>query len=83
MNKKAARYFKKWKYQSPIGLTVIGAGVCLVAEASIQKFNGVEWWIWAGYGTIALVVLNTGISLFVDAALHRIRYEQQIEKENL
>lgn len=81
MNKKAAKHFKKWKYQSPIGLTVIGAGISLVTDAAIQKFNGVEWWVWVGYGTIALVVLNAGISLFVDAALHRIRYEQA-EREN-
>lgn len=82
MNKKAAKHYKKWKYQSPIGLILIGAGISLVNDAAIQKFNGVDWWIWAGYGTFALVVLNLGICLFVDAALHRIRYEQAI-KENL
>ncbi len=80
MNAKAKHHFKKWKYQSPIGLATIGTGVCLVAEAAIQKYDGAVWWAWGSYGTVALIVLNAGISLFVDAALHRIRYEQAIKE---
>ncbi|NNK18987.1 MAG: hypothetical protein HKP49_07515 [Maribacter sp.] len=75
MNKKATKHYKRWKYQAPIGLTVVGTGICLVIDAGFQKYNGVHWWVWVGYGTFALVVLNAGLSLFVDAALHRIRYE--------
>jgi len=45
---------------APLGLAVIGFGVCLVSEAAMLKFSG-EAWFWRG--TLALVVLNTGVCL--------------------
>lgn len=65
--------------QSPVALSIIGLGVCLVSEAAMLKYSGADFWEWFGYGTVALIVFNSGISLFGDAVLHRMRYERRKE----
>lgn len=63
----------RWLLLAPIGLAVLGFGVCLVAEAAIIKAGGGPWF-WRG--TLALVVLNTGVCLVGGAVreevLHRL-----------
>ena len=66
-------YYKRWLFQAPIGLMIIGFGACLIAEGAILKSNG-EPWFW--FGTAALCVFNSGICIFGDAILHRVRYER-------
>lgn len=83
MNKKATKHYKRWKYQAPAGLVLIGAGISCIIDAAFCKYDGAVWWQWIGYGTIALVIFNTGLSLFVDAALHRIRYENASQQLDL
>ncbi|MFZ9045672.1 MAG: hypothetical protein ACO2ZZ_07380 [Cyclobacteriaceae bacterium] len=78
--KSASHYYQRWLIQSPVALLLIGFGVCLVSEAAMIKASGAETWSWFSSGTIALIVLNTGISLFGDAVLHRVRYERMREK---
>lgn len=51
---------RRWLLLAPLGLAVIGFGVCLVAEAAMLKFTG-DAWFWPGTG--ALIVLNTGVCL--------------------
>ena len=53
-------HFRRWLLLAPLGLGVIGFGVCLVAEAAMAKYAG-QPWFWSG--TVALVVLNTGVCL--------------------
>jgi hypothetical protein len=67
--------YKRWLIQSPIALMVVGFGACLVAEAAMVKYDGAPTWDWVSYGTLALVVLNSGLSLLGDAVLWRMRYE--------
>lgn len=71
--------YKRWLIQSPIALIVIGFGTCLVSEAAMVKYSGAPAWDWISYGTIALVVLNTGFSLLGDAVLWRVRYERKMD----
>jgi hypothetical protein len=75
---KAQAHYLRWLIQAPISLVVIGLGVCLVADAALQKHQGLPWF-W--YGSLALVVLNSGVCLFGDSVLHRMRYERLYEKE--
>jgi membrane-bound ClpP family serine protease len=78
--KKAKYYYHRWLWQAPVGLVLIGFGACLIAEAAMLKFEFPEQvWNWVGYGTLALVVFNSGLSLFGDAILHRMRYERMQE----
>jgi hypothetical protein len=68
-------YYRRWLIQSPIALVLIGLGVSLICEAAMVKYSGAELSVWFTYGTIALIVFNSGIALFGDAVLQRVRYE--------
>lgn len=75
--KRSSRYYyRRWLIQAPLGLVLIGFGLSLVAEAAMLKNNGGDLWAWVAYGTVALSVFNSGLCLFGDAILHRIRYER-------
>jgi hypothetical protein len=75
--KEKNEYYKKWLIRAPLGLVIIGFGACLIAEAAIYKSSGASTWQWLAYGTIALIVFNSGLSIFGDAILQRMRYEQR------
>jgi hypothetical protein len=64
--------YKNWLIQAPLGLVIVGFGACLIAEAAMTKYAGGAW-VW--YGTVALVVFNSGLCVFGNAILHRVRYE--------
>jgi hypothetical protein len=65
-------HYKRWFFQAPIGLIIIGFGACLIAESAISKANNQPWFL---FGAVALCVFNSGICIFGDAILHRVRYE--------
>ncbi|MEM6395506.1 MAG: hypothetical protein AAF741_04105 [Bacteroidota bacterium] len=81
MKRSSSYHYKRWLIQAPLALTVIGFGACLVSEAAMYKYSGAATWDWVLYGTISLVVLNSGLSLLGDSVLHRARYERLIEQE--
>ncbi len=53
-------HYRRWLILAPVGLAVIGFGVCLVSQAAMAKYTGAPWF-WQG--TLALIVLNTGVCL--------------------
>ena len=67
----------KWLLFAPAGLVTVGAGACLVSWAATLKNRGVAPTSWVAAGTLALGVLNAGISLFgrgvVEKTLHELR----------
>ena len=69
--------YRRWLIQAPVALMIVGFGACLVSEAAMVKYSGAPTWDWVSYGTIALVVLNSGLSIFGDAVIWRVRYETQ------
>lgn len=64
-------HYRRWLFLAPLGLAVIGFGVCLVAEAAMAKYAG-NAWFW--HGTLALVVLNTGVCLVGGAVREEVLY---------
>lgn len=64
-------HYRRWLLLAPIGLAIIGFGVCLVAEAAMAKYAG-NAWFWRG--TLALVVLNTGVCLVGGAVREEVLY---------
>ena len=76
-------YKKKWWKHSVIGITLIGLGINLVAEASIIKSNSpaefdfghAALWFWLGLAGIAAV--NAGVCFIADAVKQRIYYEAE------
>jgi hypothetical protein len=72
------KHYKNWLIQAPLGLATIGFGACLIAEAAMVKYSGGSWF-W--YGTLALVVFNSGLCIFGNSILHRVRFERDVENE--
>jgi hypothetical protein len=71
----------KWLVFAPLGLLTIGAGASMVHWAGGLKDQAVPASKWVAAGTAALVVLNTGVSLFgrsvVEKVLHEVREKPQ------
>ncbi len=70
------RQYRAWLTKAPLGLVLTGLGACLVSEAAMRKFSGDPRRPWVAYGTIALTVFNSGLSILADAAKHRGHYER-------
>ena len=62
---------------APLGLATIGAGASMVHWAGSLKDQGQPAAKWILAGTAALVVLNSGLSLFgrgiIEKVLHEVR----------
>lgn len=65
---------------SAIGLAVFGFGLSLMGEALIRKYESTSWQEWFWIGTLALVVVNTGLALFGKAIVLRIILDQEKKK---
>lgn len=61
----------KWLIYAVSGLLFFGFGLSLLGEAILLKYNHSDYWI-AG-GTIALVVTNTGLCLFGQAIIIKVK----------
>lgn len=75
----ADTHYRKWRMLAPLGLTTIGFGASLVGQSTILKAKGGSAWTWVAAGTVSLVVLNAGLSMFGDAVKHRALYEWKTE----
>ena len=67
------KYYQRWLLQAPLGLVLVGLGLSLVADAALYKFQGAATWNWVAYGTVALVVFNSGLCIFGDTDSARAR----------
>lgn len=67
----------KWLLFSPLGLATIGAGASMVHWAGSLKDQQVPTRKWVVAGTAALVVLNTGLSLFGRGVVEKVLHEVQ------
>jgi hypothetical protein len=76
-------YKRKWWRHSVIGVTLVGLGINLVAEATIIKSSGPEVFdlghlaLWFWIGLFGLVSINAGISFVADAVKQRIYMEME------
>ncbi len=75
------QYYRRWLLRAPLGLVLVGFGLSLVIEAGFYKHSGAATLEWVGYGTLALVVFNSGLCIFGDAILQRLRYERTLLAE--
>ena len=65
----------KWLLLAPVGLLLIGYGLCVFSEAAHLKHTGEPFQRWFLLGTYSLIVINAGISLFGQAIIFRVRIE--------
>lgn len=49
---------------SILGILIFSSGLCVLGESIIQKINNGDWFL---IGTIALVLINTGVCLMINA----------------
>ncbi len=75
-----AHQYRQWLIKAPLGLVIIGFGACLIAEAAMLKYGGAATLDWIAYGTIALIVFNSGLCVLGDAIKHRSHYERLKEQ---
>ena len=70
------RLTRKWLLLSALGLALFGFGLSLIGEALIRKYeaNSIGDWFW--YGTLALVVTNSGLAIFGKAVTMRVRLDR-------
>lgn len=73
-------HYQKWDELAPRGLVLIGLGISLVGQGIIAKANRKGFFAWFFWGTLGLIVLNTGISIFGEATKERALYEVDVQK---
>ena len=73
---------RRWLTFAIGGLLCFGFGLSLLGEAILQRTTGADFWTWAAWGTLALVVTNSGLCLFGQAVIERVKLLQSsIERQ--
>jgi len=70
----------KWLIYSISGLLLTGFGLSLTGEAIIDKLQNPSSISWVVWGTVALVVFNSGLCLFGQGVLYKARLNQFRER---
>ena len=78
---KSLPQYAKWKWIAPVGLCLIGLGFSLAGHAIILKAGSGPAWEWIALGTLGLVSLNAGISIFGEAVVRRVHWERKKEQD--
>ena len=63
-----------WYLRAQLGVLILPLGLCLFGEAvsrRVQQQLGLDGGPWFWYGTMSLIVINTGIGLMVESGLLR------------
>ena len=68
--KNSFRNSLRWWAYSIGGLVLIGAGLSVLGEAIIAKSMGKAWFL---VGTLALILVNSGICLIAGAVILRLK----------
>lgn len=55
---------------APLALVLMGTGLSMAIDAGSVKANGGNWF-W--YGTISLIVFNSGICIFGTAVIEKVK----------
>ena len=86
MSDNGTRHYQTWRAFAPLGLGVIGLGATLLGHSIGLNSGGAPFWTWFLWGTLSLVVLNSGVALFGEAVKHRTLFEvqqkTQLERES-
>lgn len=68
-------HYQKWRYLSPLGLATIGLGASLLGHSIELKTTGAPLAGWFWWGTLSLIVLNSGVALFGEAVKARVLFD--------
>ncbi len=71
-------HYEAWSTDAPRGLLLIGAGITMVAQATVLKAQHKPGWRWFLLGALGVIALNAGVALFGEAIKHRTLYESKL-----
>jgi hypothetical protein len=74
-------HYCAWLIKAPLGLILVGAGICMIVESAFFKHSGARSIEWIAAGTASLVVFNAGLCVFGSSIISKIRYERAKSKE--
>jgi uncharacterized membrane protein HdeD (DUF308 family) len=74
-------YHKKWMLFAPIGLLLVGAGLCVFGTALAKMRENAEFAEWFVWGTASLILINGGLCFFGSAIKYSILYELAAGRE--
>ncbi|GAA5041727.1 hypothetical protein GCM10011506_43600 [Marivirga lumbricoides] len=72
---------RRWLVYAISGLILIGAGLSLSIEAALYRFQNIGGFSWIGYGTVALIIFNSGICLFGQGVIYKVRLDDKRQQE--
>jgi integral membrane sensor domain MASE1 len=75
------KHFLKWLLYAPLGMLIIGTGLCVTIEAGFLKFARAEQIEWIKQGTLGLVIFMSGLAVFGRACIERMHYERRLKKQ--
>jgi hypothetical protein len=71
---------KIWSIYAPAGLILIGAGLSMAVDAGLYRMKGADTINWVLYGTLALIAFNSGLCVFGQAIIEKIRGQRLNQK---
>lgn len=72
---KSLKMKNKWLFYSISGLLLFGMGLSIVGEAMLLKYGkSDDWFLW---GTLALIITNSGLCLFGQAVIEKVKLSLQ------
>ena len=75
-------YRRKWLYLAPLGLILVGFGLCLFGNALFTDQKAVGFAVWFGKGTLSLITINAGLVLIAESVKNRVLYELTKHHQN-
>ena len=72
----ARSQYRQWKWKAPLGLILTGLGASMISDAAVRRGAGSPPARWIPYGTLSLIIFNSGLSVLADAAKHRAHFER-------
>jgi hypothetical protein len=72
------RHQRAHLFFAPLGLSLIGAGLCLAIDTGINKSTGTASLFdnWIVGGALALIMFNSGLCLFGRAIIEKIKADR-------
>ena len=66
-------HYRVWRRLAPFGLLLVGTGVSVAIDAATRRERRLPGWV--AEGTLGLIALNAGLSVFGEAVKRRALYE--------
>lgn len=64
-----------WQRLAPSGLLLVGAGLCVIADAATRRARAATPLAWVATGTGGLTLVGAGLSLFGEAVKRRALFD--------